>query len=440
MDWQERYAKKIISAEEAASLIGNGQVVRLPLARVPLTIMKALLARRGHGLEHVKLVQGYPAHEAPFWNDGGWAEVFQPVSEYISAYNRPGMKARLVDFLPVDYPLYPAWTQDPLRSDRWWVPDVFLCVVGPPDGPGRVSFGIHRWYSKELALNARLTIAEVDPETIRTGGDNFLDVDEIDYLVIQTEGHVTATAPPPGEEEKQMVEVIGKGVAELVRDGDTIQTGVGTVSEAVCAFLGEKNDLGVHSEVITSSMVELVKRGVINGVRKSMHQGKVVGAMLVEASDLRFVSENPMFELYSVTYTNNVCRIAAQHRQVAVNTALAIDLTGQVAAHTLGPSIYSGIGGQTTFNIGAVNSPGGRSVIALPATAQGGKVSRVVPQLPEGTVVTTPRYYVDFVVTEFGTASLQGKTQRERAEALINIAHPDFRPELRSAARKLFWP
>src|SRR5712691_739507 len=202
----------------------------------------------------------------------------------------------------------------------------------------------------------------------------------------------------------------------------------------------DKNDLGIHSELMTVTHVELVKRGVANGKYKSMHKDKAVAAMVVGAADLQFVDNNPAFELYSVLYTNAIPTIAAQNHQVAVNGTLAIDLTGQAAAESIGPQMYSGIGGQMAFMIGALYSKGGRSILVLPATARQGKVSRIVPFLEPGSTITTPRQYVDYVVTEFGITNLQGKTQRQRAEALIELAHPDFQPELMKQAKKMFWP
>jgi 4-hydroxybutyrate CoA-transferase len=216
--------------------------------------------------------------------------------------------------------------------------------------------------------------------------------------------------------------------------------GIGAISESIGYFLMDKNDIGVHSEIMTVTHVELVKRGVANGKYKTMHQGKAVAAMIVGAADLKFVDNNPAFELYSVLYTNSLLTIAAQNHQVAVNSTLAIDLTGQAAAESLGPQMYSGIGGQMTFMMGAMYSKGGRSIMVLPATAKKGQLSRIVPMLEPGSTITTPRQYMDFVVTEFGIVNLQGKTQRQRAEALISIAHPDFQPELQKAAKKMFWP
>jgi 4-hydroxybutyrate CoA-transferase len=246
--------------------------------------------------------------------------------------------------------------------------------------------------------------------------------------------------PPPPEAERGTLEVIGEFAASLIRDGDTVQMGIGGISESIGYFLMDKNDLGIHSEIMTVTHVELVKRGVATGQYKTLNKGKAVAAMVVGSADLAFVNNNPAFELYSVLHTNSLLTIAAQNHQVAVNSTLAIDLTGQAAAEGFGPQMYSGIGGQMTFMMGAMYSKGGRSIMVLPATAKKGQVSRIVPMLEPGSTITTPRQYTDFVVTEFGIVNLQGKTQRQRAEALIDIAHPDFQPELKKAAHKMYWP
>lgn len=436
MTWQEQYRDKIISAEQAAWFVQSGNLVRLPVGRPPIPILQALAKRRGE-LHDVTIIQCYPVHPFPLWNEPDWQESFHMITDYVGVGNREGMRSKLVDFLPIDYPQY-AKQLEAGRTNTW-APDVFFGIVSPPDEKGYCSFGPYLWYSKDLAKSAKLFIAEVDPTFIRTYGDNFIHVSEIDYLVGETEPVVVSTPPPP-EEEQGIIRVIGEYAASLIRDADTIQMGVGAISESLGLFLEKKNDLGIHSEILTVTHVELVKKGIATGKWKTLHPGKAVAAFVVGAADLEFVNNNPAFELYSVLYTNSIPVIAAQYHQVAVNSCLAIDLTGQVAAESLGPAMYSGIGGQMAFMMGALYSKGGRSLMLLPSTARKGMLSRIVPHLEPGTIVTTPRTYLDSVVTELGIANLQGKTQRQRAEALIEIAHPDFRPELKKAAKKLFWP
>jgi 4-hydroxybutyrate CoA-transferase len=436
MGWQQKYGDKIISPDTAAKLVKSGDLVRLPVGKAPIPIMNALIRRKDE-LRDVTIIQCFPGQPSPLWNEPGFEKSFNMITDYVSDSNRPGMKSKLVDFLPIDYPQYAA-QREPGRTNTW-EPEVFFGVVSPPDEKGFCSFGNCLWYSKDLAQSAKVFVAEVDPTYIRTFGDNFIHVSEIDHLVEETQA-LTVSTPPPAEQDQGMINVIGEFAASLIHDGDTLQTGVGPLSECLGLFLQEKNDLGVHSEIMTVAAVELIKKGVVTGKHKSMHKGKAVAAFVVGAADLEFVNNNPAIELYSVLYTNRITTIAAQQRQVAVNSCLAIDFTGQVSAESFGgPMMYSGIGGQMDFMIGSMHSEGGRSVMLLPSSARKGMASRIVPHLDPGAVVTTPRTYIDNVVTEFGIANLQGKTQRQRAEALIEIAHPDFRSELSKEARKLFW-
>ncbi len=434
--WQHTYRDKLISAEQAARLTQSGQLVRLHIGKPPIPILDALAKRNGQ-LESVTLIQCYPLYSHPIWNEPGYDQSFHLIVDYVGAGCRQGMQKHYVDFLPLDYPQYAKQAEDG-RTNTWQA-DIFYGVVSPPDERGYCSFGNALWYNKDAARAARCFVAEVDPTFIRTHGDNWIHVSEIDYLVEETAPFPVGTAPPPAEEQGTL-EVIGEFAAGLIHDGDTVQMGIGAISEAIGLFLMDRNDLGVHSEIMTASHVELVKRGVATGKYKAVHQGKAVAAMVVGGADLEFVDNNPVFELYSVLYTNSLLNIAAQNHQVAVNSTLAIDLTGQAAAESLGPQMYSGIGGQMTFMMGAMYSPGGRSIMVLPSTAKRGRLSRIVPMLEPGSTLTTPRQYADYVVTEFGIVNLQGRTQRQRAEALIEIAHPDFQPELKAQAKKMFWP
>ena len=432
--WQERYGDKRITARRAATVVKSGDIVRFPIGKPPIPILKALAERAGE-LQDVTLIQCFPSYAHEIWNDPRFDRSFRRVVDYVGAGCREGMRRHVIDFLPLDYPHYGKQLEE--GRTNTWAADVFFGVVSPPDEHGFSSFGNALWYSKDLAKSAKLFVAEVDPTLIRTHGDNFVHVSEIDYLVEENEPFLVSTLPPP-EEERGALEVIASFAASLIRDADTVQMGIGGISESLGQFLTERNDLGIHSEIMTVSHVELVKRGVATGKYKTLHPGRAVAAVVVGDADLEYVNGNPLFELYSVLYTNRIPVIAAQHRQVAVNSAIAIDLTGQAAAESIGPQMYSGIGGQLAFMIGALYSEGGRSILVLPSTAKAGAVSRIVPFLEPGSTVTAPRQYVDYVVTEFGITNLQGKTQRQRAESLTELAHPDFRPQLRREARRLF--
>jgi len=324
-------------------------------------------------------------------------------------------------------------------------PDFFLVPVSPPDDLGYCSFGPGVWLSGTMCRNAKTVIAEIQPDFIRTYGENYVHVDQIDLFV---EGQIptgSAPTPPHSEEEVSQVEVICSLVAaELINDRDTIQIGVGTVSASLGNYLDFKNDLGVQTELITGGIVDLVNKGVVTGKYKSLHPHKVVGSAVValDRAELEQIHMNPVFELYDFGYTDDLRRLIQQENFVAVNNALVIDLTGQVSAEAVNHQPYTGVGGQTVFMLAGAYSKGGRSVSVVPSssvpTATGQRVTRIVPTLDAGAPVTVPRTYVDYVVTEYGIATLRGKTVRERARELCAVAHPDFRPELEAQAQKLY--
>jgi 4-hydroxybutyrate CoA-transferase len=322
---------------------------------------------------------------------------------------------------------------------------VFLVPVSPPDAHGYCSFGPGVWLSGTLTHNAKTVIAEVHEDFIRTFGENFVRLDQLDVLVEADAPTGAVAAPPLSEEEVNAVEVICTLVAaELVNDGDTVQMGVGTVSASLGMYLDGKQDLGVQTELITGGIVDLVDRGVVTGRYKSIHKGKVVGSALVALTleEMQRIDGNPVFELYDFGYTDDLRRLLQVERFVTVNNALQIDLTGQVSGESFGQQMYTGVGGQTVFMIAGAYSPGGKSVSVTPSssvpTATGERVSRIVPVLGPGGVVTVPRTYVDYVVTENGIATLRGKTVKERARELISVAHPEFQDELEHKARRRF--
>lgn len=438
--WQERYREKLVTAEHAASLVKSGDLVRLPLGLVPVSVMNAL-AKRRRDLDRVTIIQSVPPWPYPWLDepDGG----LRLVTEFISAPVRQQVNNRAADFMVSDYALAPK-VAEPRRHNNWHS-DVYIGVFSPPDSRGFMSFGYSLWYNKGLARAARIRIGEIMPFSprtgvIRTGGDNFIHVSEIDYLVEHSEGVPrSATGTPELTPARQEVlDAIGGLVADLVDDGDFIQLGAGSVSSCMGYYLVGKRDLSIDSEIIPPSAVELVKLGVATGKNNKRHPGKAIASLVSRGSDYSFVDGNPAFELYGIEYINSVPRIANNKRQVAINQALTVDLTGQVAAESIGPTMFTGPGGQLVWTMGAMYSEGGRSIHVLPSISEDGSRSRIVPELEPGTVVTVPRTLVDFVVTEQGVANLQGKTEAERAKSLIAIAHPKFREELAYAARRLF--
>lgn len=437
-DWRERYRDKLRTAREAVARVESGQRVLTSVATTEPRYLIAALCERWRELRDVDVfcsntMQPYP------WFDAERGDAFRLHANYLSGHLRPLYKERRLDY-DITTVYSPAKWREPGRESGLLEADVLLLMVSPPDADGYCSFGEQLWYSPTWVERAKCVIAEVNPLLIRTGGDNRVHVSKLDYLVEEPEpippfGLTLAVTP----DEQAAAETIGALAASLVRDGDTIQIGVGSVSMAAGLYLRDKNDLGVHSEILTSSMIDLFKRGVITGARKRIDVGKMVAAgMFLEPDDYAFVNDNPRVELREAFYTNDPTVIARNPNQVAINNGLAMDLTGQLTVEAFGAQMYTGVAGQIDFVLGAYLSPGGRSITVMPSTARAGSVSRIVPMFPEGQVVSVPRTFVDYVVTEHGIASLSGASERVRAERLIEIAHPDFRDELRAACRQRF--
>lgn len=436
MNWQEEYQRKLVLADDAVRVVKDGDRVWMTSIAAPVALGMALAAR-GDELRDVSVYENAPMVSFPWYApDASPGVSVKP--GFVTHVGRLGIQERRLD-LRVQIPS--TWHTYPERAQAGHFADVGMILVSPPDEHGYCSFGHMIWEAKLIADHSRVVLAEVDPRFIRTFGNNAVHVSQIDHFVENPELPPLPTLPGYAAEDDVTLLRIAEHVQSLVQDGDTIQTGVGDISLTLAPFLGEKHDLGIHSELVSSELVELVETGVINGSKKTVNRGKVVTTCFLVREDLLpHVHLNPAFELHPGEYVNDV-RVIAQHdNMVAINNALAVDLTGQVTAETLGSLPYSSPGGQLDFVMGAANSRGGRSITVLPATARGGTVSRIVPQFDAGAVVTVPRSLADYVVTEFGIAQLRDKTQRERAEELISIAHPDHRGELRRSAERLFWP
>jgi acetyl-CoA hydrolase len=312
--------------------------------------------------------------------------------------------------------------------------DVALVHISPPDEHGFCSFGIEVGMTKPIAQAAKVVIAEMNPRMPRTLGDSFIHLSKLDLVV-------PVDYPLPEirmGDTSETVQRIADYVAALIPDGATLQTGIGAIPDAVLSRLGSHKDLGIHTELFSDGIIDLIARGVITGERKTLHPGKVVAGFVLGTQRLYdFIHDNPVIELHPQDYVNDPFVIAQNARMVAINSAIEVDLTGQVCADSIGPRLYSGVGGQLDFIYGASRSQGGVPVIALPSTALGGKASRIVAMLKPGSGVTTSRNHVRFVVTENGVADLYGQTVRERARALIAIADPRFREDLAFEARQL---
>ena len=489
MDWIAHFNKITVSPEEAVRIVNSGDRVHLDPA-VDNFIPNALAARASELSDVRVMFQGPFEHQ--IWLDGGYEDSFKLVGEfYLGAFSRPPHDNRLMDY----YPMVLSHEFKPYHEKREprFVADVAIVRVSTPNELGYCSFGAGMWDSRSWAKAASKVIAQHDLTFIRTYGDNYIHLSEIDRSVHYTPPEITveeAKAIIDGVEDegvksellgfiphmsgierqqwvpnlcdKSLVEIrslagdFGWGhppqedkpfadhVAELVPDGSTIQIGVGSPGRYLprLGALDSKIDLGWHSEMAAPGVLDLVRRGIINGSRKTIHRDKLVGASVHGSSptEIEWAHDNPLIELYDAEYVVNIRTVAAHDNYHAINNAITVDLTGQINAETIGTRMWNGTGGQTELHIGAVLSKGGMAITLLRSTAARGTVSRIVPQLPEGGVVTIPRTFADTVVTEYGIARLLGKSLRERAEELISVAHPDFRNDLRKAAQKLFYP
>ena len=434
MNWREMVSDKLMSPAEAVQAVKSGdQVTVAAINCTPFTLCQALYDRRAE-LSGVRI--DHPAPLFP-WVQEGDEGAFTLHDLYATPADRQMVNAGRVEYRPV------ARWKTGLPPDGFVErPDVYMVPVSPPDRNGFCSFGPGVFFSPSFCRNAAVVIGEVHENFIRTGGDNYVHVSQLDRLCEAAAPTGVLPLAPRSEEEDFVTEVVGTLVAaELINDRDTIQIGIGTVASAMGAFLGEKRDLGIQTEIVTGGIAELVRQGVVTGKYKTLHKGKVVGSIaLVPEDELALIDGNPSYELYEFSYSDDVRYLIQQDNLVAINNALQVDLTGQVAAETIGSMIWSGVGGQTAFSIAANYSNGGRSITVLPSTSlvEGERVSRIVPVLPGGGAVTIPRTLVDYVVTEHGIAHLRGKSLRERAQELIAIAHPDFHSELRQEASRAY--
>ncbi len=441
------FRARLTSAEKAVAVVKDGDTVGLPFhPNVPISLLKALAARQSV-LRDVRINQTLsdPYEDWP-WYQRDAEEVFRYTTGFIGQRAKEAVARREVDVWPMAPSLVGRWAEGG-RSNPQSASDVLLIKVSPPDENGFCSFGYGMWLIRDQIKSAKHIIAEIDRSLIRTFGDNYVHVSQIDQFVEKPREPAVPPQPraPIPETERAAVDAMGHLAAELVPDGATFFLGGGTPSFAMPTFLGNKVDLGFHSEVMPGAIIPLVEAGVITGKHKTLNQYKVVATSFsaTEPRHLSVLHMNPTYELRDMLYTNNPKTVASHDNMVSINTALFIDLTGQVASESIGPRMWSGTGGQLEFVIGAMLANGGRSIHMIQSTYKhkdGRTDSRIMPCLLPNQWVTVPRTFVDFVVTEYGWVNLQGKTQRERADALISIAHPDFRAELRNDARKLFWP
>ncbi|HWR68803.1 MAG TPA: acetyl-CoA hydrolase/transferase C-terminal domain-containing protein [Desulfomonilia bacterium] len=427
--WRDIYKSRVVSAIEAVRHIKSGnRIVVGHASGSPEVLLKALVENRDacKNVEIVHMVSmGATEYCLP-----GMEKHFVHNSLFAGASSRKAIHDGRAYFTVSHFSQIPRiFTEEILPVD------VTLCMVSQPDEHGYCSFGVSVDYTKPAAESSRLVIAEVTPHMPRTLGDAFIHVSDIDYIV-ECDSRPVILNPPSITD---IDEKIGGHCAELIRDGDCLQLGIGAVPDSILGFLKHKKDLGIHTEMFSDGVVDLVEAGVITCARKNYHPGKMVATFFMGTEKLyRFVHNNPMVQMYPVHITNNPANIALNDNMVSVNSTIQVDLTGQAASESIGYKQFSGTGGQADFVRGAAWSKGGRSILAFHSTAAGGKISRIVPHLDEGAVVTTTRSDIHYAVTEYGIADLRGKSVPDRAKALIAIAHPDFRGELKKEFHRIY--
>jgi 4-hydroxybutyrate CoA-transferase len=419
--WLDKYLSKRRTAAEAVKAIRSGDCVYIhPGCAEPEQLVRAMVARAPE-LRNVKVIhiltRGIADYVLP-----EMSESFRHVALFSGANVREAINEGRADFVPIFLSEI-----ESLFCNGALPIDVALIHVSPPDEHGFCSFGVGVDTTKTAAECARIVIAQVNPRVPRTLGDSFIHVNKIHYVV---EVNNELLEYPMGEVSETALR-IGNYIADLIEDGSTLQLGIGEIPDAVLNYLGEKKHLGIHSEMVSDGVIDLIESGVITNEKKTLHPGKVLAAFVLGTRRLfEFIHNNPIFEFHPAQYINDPFIISRNDKQVAINSAIEVDLTGQVCADSIGYSFYSGIGGQVDFVRGAARSKGGKPIIALRSTALKDTASRIVPHLKEGAGVVTSRGDVHYVVTEFGAAFLHGKTVRERSRALIDIAHPKFREEL----------
>ncbi len=425
--WQQKYRSMIASPQEAVSRIMPGHRVFIGTGCAqPQQLVRALTAR-SRELADTEIVHLLTMGEAPYAQED-LTEHFRVNSFFIAENVRGIIQEGLGDYTPIflsDIPVLFSSGRLPL--------DAALIQVTPPDDAGLCSLGISVDIVKSAAENAGLVIAQVNPQMPRTLGDSFIHVHDLDILVPVDEPLLEVAQAEPTEVTRR----IGEYIAALVENGSTVEFGIGRIPQAVLEFLAEKQDLGIHTEMFSDAIIGLVESGAVTGKRKSVNRGKIVASFCMGSRKLYdYIDNNPLFSFHPTEYVNDMFVIGQQHKMVAINVALEIDLTGQVCSDSLGTKFFSGIGGQVDFNRGAARSAGGKAIIALPSTAHDGAISRIVAHLSSGAGVVTTRGDVHYVVTEYGIAYLHGKSVQDRALALISIAHPDFRAKLLQDAIK----
>lgn len=428
MNWKEEYADKIVSVQEAVSHVQSGDRIVFSHACGEGQYLTDELVNQAERLENVEIVHMVAMGTAPYCQPG-MEKHFRHNALFVGGSTRKAVEEGRADYTPCFFHEIPR-----LFTDGCLPVDVAFIQVSLPDERGYCSFGISVDYTQPAAQAAKLVIAQVNKNMPYTYG-NGIHLKDIDFIVEKDEPLIELPPPKIGETERK----IGEYVASLIHDGDTLQLGIGAIPDAVLSFLGEKKNLGIHSEMFSDGVVDLARKGVITNTKKTINPGKFVSCFLMGTRKLYdFVDHNEDVLIEAVDYTNDPFVVAKIDNIISINSAIQVDLMGQTNSEMIGNRQFSGVGGQVDFVRGASRAKGGKAIIAMPATAAKGKISKIVPLLDEGSAVTTSRNDIDYVVTEFGIASLKGKTLRQRAKALIEIANPKFKASLIEEFEKRF--
>ncbi|MBI1932057.1 MAG: acetyl-CoA hydrolase/transferase family protein [Ignavibacteriales bacterium] len=434
--WREKYRSKVFNSDDALKVVKSGdKIVVQPGCAAPMELIRALVRKKDELsdilLYHILIVGDLP-YLAP-----GMEKHFTHKAFFIGGNARKSVNEGRSEYVPIFL------SEVTMLFKRGViVPDVALINVSPPDEHGFCSYGIDVGNIKTPAEKARIVIAQINDQMPRGLGNSFIHLNKIDFIVEHNEDLMELPQVDPDTAPNMLAsyDKIGQYIAGMIEDGSTLQMGIGAIPDSVMKNLKNHKDLGIHTEMFSDGIIDLVESGVINGERKTLHPGKIIaGFVLGTKKSFNFIDNNPIFEFHPQEYINNPFIIAQNNKMVAINSALEIDLTGQVCSDSIGTRFYSGIGGQVDFIRGAAHSEGGKPIIALPSATKDEKISRIVPILKPGAGVVTSRGDVHYVVTEYGIANLFGKSIQERARALIKIAHPKFRDELTKFAKETYY-
>ena len=426
MSWVDDYKKKLVTAEEAVSVINSSDLIYVSgNAATPYFLMRALASRKDE-LKDVELSHVLLLGEDPF-SEPGMEGHFRHNSLFVGPADRKAINEGRADYVPIFLHQIP----DLFYSGEMSI-DVAMLHLSPPDEHGFMSYGVEVLASKAAAETAKTVIAQVNEKMPRVLGDSFIHISRIHKVVEISEDLPQLEKKPFSEVERK----IGHFIADLIDDGSTLQLGIGGIPDAVLFALKGRKDLGIHTEMVSDGVMEAIEEGIITGAKKTFHPYKVILTFLLGSEKLyEFADNNPVFEAHPTDYTNHPFNVSRNENMIAINSAIEVDISGQICSDSIGTYIYSGFGGQVDFIRGAAHSKGGKPIIALPSTARGGDVSRIVPFLKKGAGVVTTRADVKYVVTEYGVAYLHGKNLQERTKALISIAHPKFRADLTNEAK-----